>query len=403
MKSLGIALKQSSQPEQDNDNQSEFTSAGDPVVSRDTEPIKDIADNPTIDLDMNIWKFSSGVFKTKSKFVIDFGIKSKFKYDRLKIYIPFELCKVQEWEDLGERICNNNDLLCAIFNEDYSAIKENNGCFYRIESSNVTGGNATHFRFYVLGKSNVEIKEAVFDEKGDVKGCWISISIVDYDKTWRDKLYYIRFRLHLKEYNQFAIRRDLSNDLIQAAFSKLDLYDLRINENRSLDKKVRETFHVEGYELSSFDKIHVFYIANTKVTIENCNTFKTDSRIIEPKVWETYQPITGTDAVFIAHHWKMKSEQTNKQSEDTKNMRHNKLNLFFTAKYPKIQLWTLIAYLSVIILLGACGSWLSSISVGENTIWENYKIWILACLILYILVWRSLVYRIKVILSKHER
>ena len=324
MKSIAIALKSSS-----------------------SQPGQEI---PEVELHLNIWKLNDGFPRFRTRFFLDVGLMADCRYDKICIYLPFSLRKKQEWQDLGEIICNDNNLLCAIFNDDLRAIPLTNNCFYSIErnSPDNPADNKCLFSFYTLGSNNVTV-----DEDKENKGTWLHVKIEDASIITTDcKKYYIRFRLFIKDNKQFVDKRHISNDLIQAAFSNLDLYDLRINELRNLDKKIREEIRANQYTLSRFSKIHTFFIANTKVSVETSSDVKSDSRIIEPSIWNSYEPLKINDKLFIAHHWKMKPDGVS----GLKSM-----NLFFTAKYPRIQTATLAAYFSIIVILGAVGSWLSTI------------------------------------------
>lgn len=333
------------------------------------------------ELHINIWKIHAGFLNLKSNFVIDFGIKAPFSLNQIKIFLPFQLDRKNPWEDLGELVCNNNDLLCAIFNDDLCSCKESNNCYYSINS--LSSADSQAFKFYVLGASNVRIEESEHP-----LGTWMTLSVVK-DKTDDTGSYYVRFRVMLRKYSQLAISRAISNDLIQAAFSKLDLYDIRINENRTLDKKVKEIIQSKGYGLHEFGKIHTFYIASTKVSIDNCSVPKTDSRIIEPRVWDTYEPLNTRAKVFLAHHWEKAGTA--------------RMSLFFTAKYPRIQAVTLCAYLCVIILMGCVGSWLATAD-GIMPSWlDCVKPYVLGFIVAYIVVWALSDFRLKVRLWRKER
>lgn len=304
---------------------------------------------PQAELHLNIWKLNDGFPRFRTRFFLDVGLMADCIYDEICFYLPFSLRKKQEWQDLGETICNDNNLLCAIFNDDLRAIPLTNNCFYRIErnSPDSPGENKCLFSFYTLGSNNVTVEE---DKEN--KGTWLHVKIEDASKIKTEcEKFYIRLRLFIKDNKQFIDKRHISNDLIQAAFSNLDLYDLRVNELRNLDKKIREEIRVNQYALSHFCKIHTFFIANTKVSVETSSDVKSDSRIIEPSIWNSYEPLKINDKLFIAHHWKMKQDD----GAALKSM-----NLFFTAKYPRIQTATLAAYFSIIVILGAAGSWLST-------------------------------------------
>lgn len=71
-----------------------------------------------------------------------------------------------------------------------------------------------------------------------------------------------------------AITEHVSNDLLQAAFSQTDLFDLRFNEKREIDGKILEKMKSDGFKPLNFDKVHVFYIADTREDVENESSLK---------------------------------------------------------------------------------------------------------------------------------
>lgn len=384
MNSIGIALKTMDVDVEEN--------TGCPLTKVSSKHINDENSHgikaekvklPSIDLHINIWKTNSQFFKKENHIYIDFGIKANFEYDDLNLFLPFQLTK-DGWRDLGDVVSSDNRLLCSLFNKDVTAVKEGNGCYYNIKELDNPNAKGL-FHLYVLGENNVTVKDSE-----SLKGTWLDIKIRDHKEFDKDDYYYVRFRVELKENCQFAIRRNLSNSLIQAAFSKLDLYDLRINETRNLDKKVKEEFRDNHFKMANFSNIHVFFIAPIKVSIDDCGIHKDDSRIIESDIWRDYEPVNSSEQVFIGHHWEKSSKNIflGSGGSDSKDEPFSKFNLFFTAKHPKLQLGTLFAYCFVVIIMGFIGSWLTTSSKDEFAlIGISYKLWILIIMVLFILLW----------------
>lgn len=329
--------------------------------------------SPDIELHLNIWKKDSWRSWRKTRFFLDLGLKTRCCFDNIFLYLPFSLDDENPWEDLGDSICSHPNLLCAIFNDDLRSVVQDNNCFCKIEK-NVPGGNDSFF-IYKLGSNNIEL---ITD--GYKVGTLLKIKIEncsDVTASPENDFCYIRFRLFIKDASQFAQRRPLSNDLIQAAFSNLDLFDIRINENRNLAPKVKEAIRTGGYEMPGFSKIHIFYIADTRVSVDTASAVKSDSRIIEPEIWKDYEPepIKLKNGLFIAHHWKAKAEK--KQELATRGLFFRNsiptvmeipiksLNLFFTTKYPRIHGMKLASYFSVVVLLGCLGSWIANFGTSD--------------------------------------
>lgn len=356
--------------------------------------------NEAVELHMNIWKSHPGFFSMPHVY-IDFGIKARISVNRIRIFLPFRLNKSEPWKDLGSIMAEHGNILCAIFNHDYNVTHKQESCFHEVRSCmpgsglgrcrglRARLGNLFHryrkskfgtnlFYLYPLGHNNVSVKE-----DPDNNGTIIDIAINNPKSISSDSVYYIRFRVHLADYREFIKKKDISNDLIQSAFSKLDIFDISINESRDLNKTVKEILSTEGFNLARFSKAHIFYITTPKVKVESGSHAKADSRLIEEDMWEAYEPDNKTHCSYIAHHWLHRGKDENL----------GQIRLFFTAQYPKIQFFTLLEYLSVLILSGALGSWLASTdnpssvnadSTNHFPVW--WKLVIAGSLIVYIIV-----------------
>lgn len=402
MNSIAIALKQSEQKKYK--SIPENSEGGSDRNDRNSQPgAEECITGPKTELHLNLWRLNSGFLNLSTRFFLDVGIKVKCCYNEICLFLPFSLRKNNKWKNLGDCLCNDNNLLSAVFNEDLRAVPLDNNCFHRIEAYRHRDASDSKYRFYIysMGPDNVSVSEY------DYGGTWFNIKVYndnipdfirECDKDDDCSHYYVRFRLFLQDKEGLAHRRHISNDLIQAAFSNLDLYDIRINVPRNLDKKVREKLQAEKFVMPSFSKIHIFYIADTKVSIETSSNIKSDSRIIEPYIWKSYEPEDMADGLFIAHHWKA----TVPCEKDKELPPIDSLNLFFTAKYPKIHLFTLLAYFSIVVVLGGIGSWLTS-GTGEGYQGLSYvkiiTVSLMAVSILWYLV-RNLRMRIKIWLKQ---
>lgn len=110
-----------------------------------------------------------------------------------------------------------------------------------------------------------------------------------------------------------AITEHVSNDLLQAAFSQTDLFDLRFNEKREIDGKILEKMKSDGFKPLNFDKVHVFYIADTREDVENESSLKIDSRLLEKLHWESYEPENKLrNTHYVAHHWRKRRKMENR-------------------------------------------------------------------------------------------
>ena len=358
MKSLAVYYKMREENGQDAAGQDNAQEEVLPEVKEDKE--HGTGQDSKDELHVNIWKVNEGHLCLKSCFYLDIGLKMSFRYQSVRLYLPFAVAKPCQM-DLCKTVMENRKLLCAIFNDEMLPTPQTNPCFCKV--THQTGGTGSgqdesgqFFLYQVDDDSNIDIQD---DGHGGEKGTWVTVTMKgnptnddNLDKYQNDQLY-IRIRLKIADNNQFRITESISNDLIQAAFSRVDLFDLRINELREIDGKVLEKMKSDGFSIMSFNKVHVFYITDTRETVVNGSSLKVDSRLLEKGHWEKYEPANSLhDTHYVAHHWKRR------RKEDV-NENISSFSVFFSSQYPRLSRWRLMAYISFVILLGWMGSMLS--------------------------------------------
>lgn len=317
--------------------------------------VNKLEDNSQIvDLHINIWKVERGSIHLKSEVYIDFGIMVSFKVNKLSLYLPF---RVERPEDLGKRLNNKKKELCAIFNDELLPEPQKNGCYCKVKYE-----NDETFYLYELGEDNIDFKLIKDKEK---ENSYINLTLKgnpdgteDVTKYQEDKRY-IRFRVKVTNRKSISITSHISNDLLQAAFSMSDYYDIRVNERREIPDKVKEYMQNEKFNICHFNKVHLFYMADSREKIENESSLKCDSRLLESCQWKDYEPKTDIyNPIFIAHHWKKRCKKDGDDT-DKKNVPFNSFSVFFSTIYPRLNWARLCSYIFVVILLGWCGSMLS--------------------------------------------
>ena len=306
---------------------------------------------------VNIWKIEEGTYKLSPRFFFDFGVMFPKEYKSLCLYLPFEI--EGSPEDLSGYLTGNQSTLSAVFNADTRTWAHNNPNYYNVT---FVGGDKS-FYFYKLGSSNFE--KTYFSKDDPKQGFFLKIFIngdVDKDKGKNDieaDLIYVRFRVMLAKDSKFIRTEQISNDLLQAAFSSTDLIDVRINESRVLDTKIREQMEQRDFEPFEFDKIHLFYMVDTRENVDNGSSLKQDTRIVEQEQWGDYIPKTSLhNTTFVAYHWKKRR----KYIDEIKKLKEEPIktfNVFFSTIYPKTNIKRLAAYTFVVVMLGFLGSMLS--------------------------------------------
>lgn len=314
------------------------------------------------ELHINIWKVQQGGIFLKPKLYIDFGIMTTFQTNEMYLYLPFEI--EGKPVDLGKRLQDNRDMLCTVFNENLLSETQPNTCFSNVKLPNE---NSSLFYLFQLGSKNIETFE---DEDG--QGTYIKIirngcynnqekpGESDYEKK-----VYVRIRIEVKDIKEIVHSEFVSNDLFQAAFSKNDLFDIRINEVREIHPKVSERMNHEHFVLCKFNKIHLFYMADSREKVENESSLKSDSRILEDGKWIDYEPSNDLHhAIFLAHHWKKRKKENEKPIDS--------FSLFFSTIYPHMHWAHLASFLSVVVVSGWAGGMLEFDFCEINSAWKTW-------------------------------
>lgn len=365
MKSIAIYYKvkeeEKTSPKSDsnleeNEECSKMVKTWKPIESVDIEKYPDVGE-----VHVNVWKVYKGKLFLDPIYYMDFGIKVSFKVEQIRLYVPFMVDKDRKI-DLCSQLMNNRALLSAVFNDEMLPDPCPNSCYCHVENQI----SKRDFFLYQIGDDNIEYKDFT-----DENGTYLTIKINGYpDETkkesYKDKTLYVRFRLCIVKNNQIAISEHISNDLIQAAFSITDLFDLRFNEIREINPKIQEKMNTDGFERLLFDKLHVFYIADTREDVENCSSLKIDSRLLEKDHWVKYEPENALVYThFIAHHWRKRRKNFDQPIRDA--------SVFFSTRYPKLDGFRLLAYLFVVVLLGWAGSMLTFKFHEITCTLEQYK------------------------------
>ena len=223
-----------------------------------------------VEFHINLWKVKNGVVRVMPNLIFDFGIKFNSRITELCLFLPFCISKKLGVKDLGKCLSTNRNLLNAVFNEDMIYQSANNHCFSKITNNNTTGTDSSSFFIYHLGEDNFKIEN--YTEESEVKGTYLTININGNPSNNNEIInekYYVRFRVYVENVKEIVRTEILSNDLLQAAFSRMDLFDIRLNEKREIPSKVEEKMKKEQFELCSFNKLHFFYIVDTHETIDN--------------------------------------------------------------------------------------------------------------------------------------
>lgn len=349
---------------------------------REENPDTSVSNKEEAEIHCNLWKVqrdTSGLGKLqnpKYDFLLDVGIQFNCKIKTLALYFPFELSN-EGVIDLGQTIIQNQELCCLIFNEDVITAHVDD-CFSLVGFKD----NKKALWIYPIAQTNYNCEKAKEKQKGTILKISINSDPLTPEnsnlaKQYKKNYIYIRFRIKLSEDDLINFKREelLSRDIVQSIFSKVEMFDFRINDKREINKKIDE--YLRNIEFNTFrmSKVHFFLMCDTRNNIDKAS-MRCQSRFLETDKWATYvmQPIPQS---MIAYHWK---DQTDKEliiHEDKgfslrENLKLSDLlswerksfsnfRLFFMLTYPQRSLPQILFYCLLAIFLGSVGSIVASV------------------------------------------
>lgn len=303
---------------------------------------------------LNLWNtevIDNVTRKNEKLYALDFGVVCPIGISELVLLLPFKITD-GDFFDLASRLANDKDLLCTVFNDNLIISSKPSNSYHKIENEN----KSLSLILYELSTENI------VDLKYYPNNGYTVLKIVNnleqgtFDKGAK---LYVRFRIRLKDMSVFAIQRQVSNDWFQSAFSSCYMFDIRLNDVRELDKKVKEKLCHDGYQMAKLKKVHFFYMADADESIENGSAMMLDSRLLETQRWHSYfGSNTELKRENLAHHWKkcQKIDKNGSCGAMDDLAPFDDFCLFFKVVYTHYKFDRVLLYSFIVLLLGFLAS-----------------------------------------------
>ncbi len=311
-------------------------------------------DKPEIDIHLNFWKLPKHKNFSFDKFLdIGLDLKDASSIKKVHIYFPFKVVQ-DDISDLGEVICdsNNGNLLSAIFNELYKVTTDSKSNYHQILDSK----DKEVFNIYTLDTtSDIELKN-------EFKGSIVTIKLPDR----RKKKTYIRLRFRTKSLEEFSSIETNPISLLNSAFTKIEIFDFRINSLRHLPTSLNQKLAVS--QLFSIAKIHFFYICSYRENYLLSHTPFFGARKLEQDIWDEYisngsKKVSGNSETVVAYHWSKTAKK------EDKSLKH--FNVLMKTEFRHNNWRTILKYLLFTLLFGIVVGVSANFSYdklkGENT------------------------------------
>lgn len=328
----------------------------------------------SIELHFNLWKLkklSSRQNKDKSNIFLDIGIKVKniTNVDKINIFIPFQVNSI---EDIGMKMKDNRKLINGIFNDDCEIRKSNSKNGVTISRNN----DQDIIKIHTLDSQYQKNYEINKHDDGTI----ISIITEKYRKE-DDVSDYFRFRIKIKNINKFGkLKRDKYN-FFKPSYEINHIIDFRVNEKRALPENLNMLLHQE--KLFKIEVIHFLLLMDTDYRLA-CTGLDYSMRALEDNLWSEYLDNEYETECLVGYHWKQKVN-LDKGDEDKNGIEN--FNSYIRIKESKVNLWTIIMYLVIVLILGIIGSLVASFWEEQDNLFKILSTGII--FIVSILVYRK--------------
>lgn len=314
-------------------------------------------DKNNVELHFNFWSLS----KHKVNY-LDIGVRitNPSNIKSINFYLPFDKETLIYEPKLSSKVCNNDDLISAVFNcpvQQKTPVTANGYCdvdFVRDVDNNI--------RFF----TNLDISTSTENEGVKIKaesqdllkkGCVISFfsSIFSHDEK-RDSYFRFRIQLTKKDVDSIKTVDRPTYSAVTNNHEVTETVDFRINEIRNLPANVQR--HIN--KVKCVQKLHFFLIRESRAEYKISHTNYKRCRILENDLWENYINIDQTrnpiKEQMLIYHWSTKEGEA---------VDHFSAFAKFSSKalrWPQI-----IAVLLVAILTGFIAS------MFTNYVWKNIE------------------------------
>ena len=239
------------------------------------------------DLHVNLWKNSFTDYSLDlGTMLYDVECRNNMELNSLCVFFPFK-CDKSSIEDLGCKL-KTRENVSTLFNDSYKMESGPDKSSMNKFTKDKDKDEKDTFYVFELGDCNIKSE---YNESFNGTFLTLSVPIPDGLKQTKFNLY-VRFRVNIssKEGVKFLkYDEQISNNFLQAAFSRMELYDLRLNDIRNTDDKVfQELTSAKGYKLVEMRKVHFFFMTGAKDHVVNGNIDRMDTRMLEIEKWEDY-------------------------------------------------------------------------------------------------------------------
>ncbi|WP_273023479.1 hypothetical protein [Rheinheimera sp.] len=262
-----------------------------------------------VELHFNLW-----TLRSKKINYLDIGVRLKnaANLKSVNFYVPFDSRTTKYDHELGKIVCNNEELINAVFNRPFKDRQQMSSDGYYDWVFVSKDGNEPIRFFTHLQTETPSFPQGVkiTDEptENGKKGFRLSFPFALFNQEQgRDS--YFRFRLKLSQTDTLNI---LTKDrptysAVTNNHEVTETIDFRINETRNLPTTVSRSIRDKGF----IKKIHFFLIRDGREEYKMSHINYKRCRILENDLWGQYLNTDGNQLKeqMLIYHWTTKDDE----------------------------------------------------------------------------------------------
>jgi hypothetical protein len=306
-----------------------------------------VENDSNVELHINVWKIPLSD-KDNAKF-LDIGlmIRDYTSGASLCMFVPDPNFGMVNFDDLGANLTNNQSVAFhAVFNERLIITTCSCDKFAKIKRD-----SGESFILYKLDKHNGDVS-IDSDRYG---GSIVKIKIPEMPDEGKDiNNIYFRFRLSGVCIEESFTQDNLASDALQHYISRIELFDMRVNEVRTLPDSLVESMSRNAVR---FNKIQFFLMCDAKEELVLAKTGQKNARNLESEIWENYIRSAGkfkNNSSIIAYQW-------SKQTADNEKDKIDDFSMLIKIKLDTISNGKIVCAICFVIAVGVISSLISSL------------------------------------------
>ncbi len=305
----------------------------------------DLENKSSVELHVNVWKIPLSLTDNVKFLDIGLMVRNYSLHTNIFMFVPDPEFNMDNFHDLGACLTDSQNVAFhAVFNERLKIATCSCDKYAEVRRE------SDSFILYKLDKKNGDVSI----DRNKCGGSIIKIKIPEIPGDCEEiSNLYFRFRLSGKCIDDSFTQDNLASDALQHYISRIELFDMRVNEVRTLPASLVESMSKNAVK---FDKIQFFLMCEAKEELVLAKTGQKSARNLENEIWQNYISSVGKfkeNSSIIAYQWSKLSENAGVKKIDD-------FSMLIKIKLDTISKKKIICAICFVVVLGIISSLIAS-------------------------------------------